>query len=362
MDVPWPADYGGAIDIFFRIRALHQLGFEITLHSFEYGRGQQHQALDKYTKRCCFYKRKKRFFDWLSPIPFIVKTRSNKELIENLLQDDAPILFEGLHSTFFLGDERLKNRIKLVRTHNVEHDYYSGLATQTSGIKKLFFNTEARKLRNYEPILKQASHVLAIQENDCAHFKTINSHVHLLPASIPPFEQACFVETQAFCLFHGNLSVKENESAAAWILDALKQSDIDLTIAGKNPSEKLKVLCNSESVRLITNPTQEEMEVLIQSARVHVLYTHQSTGLKLKLLSALNSSGHVLVNDKMLDGTDLAVFCHTANSQANFCDAVRKLMIHGCTADVFDARQRFLKTHYSTVENCRLIARLLNAE
>lgn len=362
LDVPWPADYGGAIDIYFRIRALHELGFEITLHCFEYGRGQQYQALEQYTKHCYFYTRKKQLFDWLSPLPFIVKTRNDKQLMENLLQDNAPILFEGLHSTFFLGDERLKNRVKLVRTHNIEHDYYTGLARQTSGVKKLFFKSEARKLRNYEPVLKHASHILAIQENDCTHFKAINPNVHLLPASMPPLASLDFTKTEPFCLFHGNLSVQENESAATWILNALKHTNLGLTIAGKNPSEKLVTLCAEQNVRLIANPSHEEMEALIQSARVHVLYTHQSTGLKLKLLGALNTSGHVLVNDKMIHGTDLAPFCRVENSPVSFRDAASELSMNECKREVFDVRQQFLKTNYSTVENCRLIARLLNAE
>ena len=37
-DVPFPANYGGAIDVFYKLKALHQLGIRITLHCFEYGR------------------------------------------------------------------------------------------------------------------------------------------------------------------------------------------------------------------------------------------------------------------------------------------------------------------------------------
>ena len=35
-DLPFPPDYGGATDIFHKIRSLHDLGVEITLHVFLY--------------------------------------------------------------------------------------------------------------------------------------------------------------------------------------------------------------------------------------------------------------------------------------------------------------------------------------
>ncbi|MFZ9029038.1 MAG: hypothetical protein ACO2Z9_08480, partial [Crocinitomicaceae bacterium] len=131
-DVPYPADYGGAIDVFYRIKALHGLGIKVHLHCYEYGRGMP-EELKEYVEDIQYYRRRKTVIDWLNKLPFIVKTRSNKFLIRNLLKDDAPILFEGIHTTYFIGDERLKNRIKIVRAHNIEHEYYSKLAEQASG-------------------------------------------------------------------------------------------------------------------------------------------------------------------------------------------------------------------------------------
>jgi len=44
-DVPYPTDYGGAIDVFYKIKALHKLGIKIHLQTYEYGRGQQDELL-----------------------------------------------------------------------------------------------------------------------------------------------------------------------------------------------------------------------------------------------------------------------------------------------------------------------------
>ena len=37
-DVPWPANYGGVIDVFYKVKALSAKGIRIHLHAFEYGR------------------------------------------------------------------------------------------------------------------------------------------------------------------------------------------------------------------------------------------------------------------------------------------------------------------------------------
>ena len=55
-DVPWPADYGGVVDLFYKIKALHEEGIKIKLHCFDYGRGKQNE-LNKYCEEVNYYER-----------------------------------------------------------------------------------------------------------------------------------------------------------------------------------------------------------------------------------------------------------------------------------------------------------------
>src|SRR6187402_2760586 len=103
-DVPFPANYGGVIDVFYKLKALHAQGIKIHLHCFEYGRAEA-RSLESICEKVYYYKRsmdKKLLFN---PLPFVVITRSSEKLVENLLRDKHPILFEGLHSCFHLSDE-----------------------------------------------------------------------------------------------------------------------------------------------------------------------------------------------------------------------------------------------------------------
>ena len=140
-DVPYPPNYGGVIDVFYKLKSLSKLGVIITLHTYEYGRGQALE-LERYCAKVYYYKRKKSYKDLVSRKPFIVKTRSSKKLMNRLLLDKNPILFEGLHTTFPLNFTSFPERIILVRTHNIEHRYYDGLGkSETSKYKKAFFLT-----------------------------------------------------------------------------------------------------------------------------------------------------------------------------------------------------------------------------
>jgi hypothetical protein len=166
-------------------------------------------------------------------------------------------------------------------------------------------------------------------------------------------------------LFHGNLSVKENENAAIWLihtLDSLLETDFPFIIAGKNPSLKLQHTCREKGVQLCINPTENELTELIQQAHIHTLFSAMNTGIKLKLLACLGSSGHVLINNQLLTGTDLDEFCQLANDEKSFKMHFIGLKNKVVSAETFQARQKVLNEQFSTLENCRLIQQLVKKE
>ena len=354
-DVPYPADYGGAIDVFYRIKALHRLSVKVHLHCYEYGRGMP-EELKEYVEDIQYYRRRKTVIDWLNKLPFIVKTRSNKFLIRNLLKDDAPILFEGIHTTYFMSDERLKNRIKIVRAHNIEHEYYSNLAEQASGVRKRFFRSEAKKLKAYEPILKHADHILAIKPSDAEHLKQYCVSTEVLPASLPEIGHPLFDSTKPFFLFHGNLSVAENETGAIWLIEnvfgQMEWCD-KLLIAGKNPTQRLQDICKQYGVMLTANPSEEEMNTLIWLTRVHVIYSEQDTGVKLKLINALRSNGHVIVNPNIVKGTDFADLCTIAFDAKDYIEYCKSFISMEVSPVELNPRHTFIEENLDTAVNCK---------
>ena len=39
-DVPFPPEYGGVIDVYFKAKALSEKGLKVLLHCFQYGRSR----------------------------------------------------------------------------------------------------------------------------------------------------------------------------------------------------------------------------------------------------------------------------------------------------------------------------------
>lgn len=359
-DVPLPADYGGAIDVFYRLKALHELGVKITLHCYEYGRGES-KELEKYADMVIYYPRRKRLMDVVDKLPFIVKTRSSRALMRNLLFDKHPILFEGLHTTFMLNDERLNDRIRMVRTHNIEHEYYGALAKLATGFRKKFYQSEARKLKAYEPRLKFATHIFAIKEDDAFYFKQYCKNTHVLPACAST-ESGSSEDTLPYCLFQGNLSVPENEQGLIWLIAnvfAPYNLTNKLKVAGKRPSETIVQHCKQHNIQLIANPNDAEMHELIQEARVHVFHSDQDTGVKLKVVNALRSPGAILANQKMLRGTDFEHLCDETNTPEAYVERINAYLIAPISEIHLELRRAFLEEHLNPVTNCRMISDLL---
>ncbi|HEV2355591.1 MAG TPA: mannosyltransferase, partial [Puia sp.] len=238
LDVPYPVDYGGVFDLFYKITALHAAGVKIHLHCFEYGRGQQ-PALAGYCAEVRYYSRCEGHKAFSHRLPYIVCSRSNGKLLDRLLEDDYPILLEGIHCTYLLNDDRFRDRKIVLRLHNVEYQYYRQLYRSERSIwKRLYFLHESNLLRRYERRIAGEVPILAVSEKDRDQYRIEFGarHIQALPVFLPFREVTTREGTGCFCLYHGNLSVPENEQAVRWLLKhVFPPLELPLIISGKQP-------------------------------------------------------------------------------------------------------------------------------
>ena len=308
-DVPFPANYGGVIDVYYKLYWLRKSGVKIHLHCFTYGR-KPAKELEQLCEKVYYYERKTGVLANLSFLPYTVKSRQSAELEKNLLSNDYPILFEVLQTCYLLKDPRFKNRKKIYRHSNIEHDYYLELAkTEKRALKKVYLVLEAFKLRWFESILKHADLILAVNQRDTAYFQKKYPSVPslYLPSFHPNYELTIKTDKSDYILFHGNLSVSENYEAATWLIKhVFADIAFEVVIAGLNPPPFLIDLIKKHPpIRLRNSPNEEEMTQLVRNAHIHVLYTAQPTGLKLKLLNVLFKGKFVICNSNMIAGTGL---------------------------------------------------------
>lgn len=363
--MPYPADYGGVIDVFFRIKALHSLGVKVILHTFTYGRPQASE-LEELCSEVHYYPRRMGFVNALGKRPYIVASRDCRALVEELKRDDYPVLLEGLHCCSVL--EALPGRTVFVRAHNVEHDYYQRLAnTETDYFKRLYYITEARKLQRYEKVMVKATAVLSVTKADAAHFERIGCRkVVLMPSShidddvvATPSPEP--IASDAYAIYHADLSVPENIKALKFLsVNVFSKTSNRIVVAGRNPSPQLRSSLETlPNVSLVANPDTPTMQGLIANAQVQLLVTDMPTGLKLKLLNSLYGGRHCLVNNNMVAGTRLGELCTVADSGSDLLAALERLMQTPFTEEDITSRRQLLGSLYSNQANARILLDLM---
>jgi hypothetical protein len=366
LDVPWPADYGGAIDMMNRIIFLNKAGIRIHLHYFSYNERGTPNELNQFCESIHVYQREniKRGFSFKTP--YIISSRINKELIERLNKDTHPVLLEGIHCAGILPQLDRTNRKVVVRMHNEESTYYKELGrVERSLLKKIYYYNESRLLKKYSHHLPDDCIYACISQNDIDVLKKDYhlSKVEFL-STFPAWQEVNSQEGQGtFCLYHGNLSVPENEKAAIWLIcEVFTKARLPFVIAGKKPSKRLqKIASLCQHTCLVANPSEEEMKDLSQKAHIHVLpcFNKNTTGIRLKLLHALFEGRHCVVNEPIVAGTGLEDACHIGSTANAFASIIMQLYRQPFTREEIVLRRQLLGETYNNEINTRRLIQWL---
>lgn len=360
--MPFPPSYGGVIDIFYKIQALKQLGVKIILHVFLYDGKEPSMELTELCSKIYYYNRKRFSNPFSGELPYIVSTRNNDELLINLLKTDAPILFEGLHTTYLLPNKSLKGRFKLVRTHNVEHLYYKALEEAETGFfKKYFFRVESERLAKYEETLKHANAIAAISPQETDYYKKKFNATAYVPAFHSNGSIECLTGRGKFILYHGNLGVGENNKAALHLVHEVFQGlNMPIVVAGNNPSRQLKQAIKSNpNISLADHINSEDILKLVQEAHINTLVTFQSTGIKLKLLNSLFLGRHCVVNTEMVENTGLEALCHISKNPEEMKKQIEDLWLNDFSASDANNRKLLLSKDFDNLDNANKLLTLL---
>jgi hypothetical protein len=357
LDVPWPADYGGAIDMMNRIKSFKNKGVLIHLHYFSYNERGTPNELNAFCETIHVYPRKNFGKSFSLNIPYYIASRMNHELEANLSKDNYPILLEGLHTTGILKHMNTMNRKICVRLHNEESRYYRELARNTRDpLKKLYYRYESHLTKKYIKTLPDSCLYACISDIDKVYMQRLGySQVETIPA-FPSWQKINGTTGIGnFSLFHGNLSVPENEKAAMWLLcNVFNKVRVPFVIAGKNPSRRLQkaaTLCLHTCI--VSNPGEEEINDLIQKAHINVLplLNKKVTGIRLKLLHALFEGRHCVTTPSMVEGTGLESTCHIGKSAKAIASIISQLYYQPFNNEEILLRKRLLNSAYNNEKN-----------
>ena len=236
-------------------------------------------------------------------------------------------MFEGLHTMATLSTENLVVKA-YVRTHNIEHEYFYGLAKSESNIfKKSFFYSEGWKLKHFEKQLSKADGIFTISPHEQKYFSSIYGRKC---EYVPAFHQTKTIENYTkkgdFILYHGDLRVSDNVKAALFLIDVYKNSNYKFVIASSSKDKSvLTEIEKHKNIEFRDIPNQEFLEELFAKAHINTLLTFQKTGIKLKLLNSLYQGKFIIVNSKMIEDTGLETLCELANTKEEILQKTEQL-------------------------------------
>jgi hypothetical protein len=357
--VPYPPDYGGAIDVWNRVRALHNEGVKVALHCFLYGNFLPQPSINPYVQEVHYYPRSIWPVLFTRGQPFGVTSRKSKALFARLQLDKAPILFEGVQTTAWRSD--LRDRKIFLRAHNVEHQYYKRLAKYSYGLTSMMFNRESQCLEEYEINTVSAyDAVFTISPGDQAWYEELGGNAEF----VPPFHGLTEVTSEPgrgeYVLYQGDISIDINQEAILEILRTVTFTpEMPLVIAGKSGDSSFESkLTSFANIRRQSNVSQDIMSDIVRKAQVILIHSLHPEGMKLKLFPALYRGRFVAANPYSRTETSLDDALHMYTPET-LPDVLNVLFNQPFTQEEVVMRQFILSTQPSDQEKARQIIRYL---
>jgi hypothetical protein len=357
--VPYPPDYGGAIEVWNRLRALHKEGVKVSLHCFLYSHFLPQPAINAYVQEVHYYPRSIWPMLFTRGQPFGVTSRKSKALLARLQEDKSPVLFEGVQTTAWRSE--LRDRKLFLRAHNIEHQYYKRLAKYSSGLTSMMFNRESQCLEEYE--INTATGydaVFTISPTDQAWYEELEGKAEF----VPPFHGLTEVTSEPgrgeYVLYQGDLSIDINQEA---ILEILRKvgftPEMPLVIAGKAGDSGFESkLTSFPNIRRESNVSQDSMSDIVRKAQVILIHSLHAEGMKLKLFPALYRGRFVAANPQSRTETSLDDALHMYTPET-LPDVLDFLYNQPFTQEEVAMRQFILGTQPSDQEKARQIIRYL---
>jgi len=357
-DNPFPPVYGGVIEVFFKLKPLHDLGIDIHFHCFVDVIPENNPELEKITTTVHYYKNDKNPFYLISKLPFSVKSRNSGQLIQNIKKIPAPILLEGLKPTYFVSKGLLPDFQKILRLHNIEHDYFNGIAkSETNFFKKWLFRAEALKFSRYESVIQHFDKTIALSKFENNYINDKFGKSVYIPVFHGNIKVLPLEGVGKYAIYHGDLRMSDNLRAVKMLIDIFEKiPDFQLIIAS-NSNEKFinSKIAKLSNIRYVPIENFAHLQQLLQDAQINLIYSFQKSGTKLKLMNALYNSRFCIINDNIMDDENVTQLCEFANSKTEIIDKINALKNRSFMD--YKRRRDVLETKMNDALNAEILAK-----
>jgi hypothetical protein len=289
-------------------------------------------------------------------LPFSVVSRNSADLLKNLQINDAPILFEGLKTVYWIHKNHLTDRNKILRLHNIEHHYFQGIsASETNFFRKIIFTAEAAKFASFEKVISKFNKVLTLSNFENRHVQSEFNNA----AYIPVFHGNEKVEQLdgigKYALYHGDLRMSDNLRVVFSLIAIFREiPQVKLVIAGNAKGDVVRQkIGNATNISFVQIDNFTHLTSLLREAHVNLIFSYQKSGTKLKLMTALFNSRFCVINDNIMDDEQVSGLCEHASSDAEI--KAKVLELQNKAYNGFEQRRNVLETYMNDHHNAQLL-------
>ncbi|MEG0916419.1 MAG: glycosyltransferase [Myroides sp.] len=294
--IPSPPIFGGAIDVWERIKGLTSLGHEVDLVVTEKVNPTQKQIeeIAKHTRHFFFTRRKNQIHQLFSELPLQFLSRKGLASIDINQTYDLVIL----ESEFCWGitlNKSISYKNIVVRVHNIESHYFKMLGKSSNSLRqKIYYNLETSKIKHLSALVfDKADKLWFISKDDLSAVNLLNKSV-FMPFPINDEIVVPTEKTGNNVVFMGSLFMQNNTFGLDWYLKNIHPlliaeiSDYHFYIVGSLKEEDKEIQEKYSHLPQVTFVVNAPcLKQYYQKAKVFVNPMFHGSGVKVKSVNAL---------------------------------------------------------------------------
>lgn len=366
-NLPCPNTFGDAQQTYWLIEALSESGILVHLFTFSDTDLTIDTAATAQLSKICSsvktYPINQGHRNFSFSAPYATSKYLNAQLINDLKDNNCPILIEGLGPCELALSSALANKNIWVRLLTYAPRYFRYLQERSSApLKKLFYQREAVLSKRILKKINQRVNWIVTSETDkkiledsflgdkiqiLAAFKNNNSSITSKPG------------LGNYCLFQGNLSDAATHKTARWLLTHVFHNlNVPFVITGNNPSPTLVALAHSKPhTCIVANPSSTERQDMIEKAQIIIQPSFIKDVADEALIEGIKKGRHCLTNNKTINSY-LAACYHQGSSANAFQEIIIQLYHHPFSEEEIETRKRLIateKTNNMLAKECATI-------
>ncbi|WP_438349491.1 glycosyltransferase family 4 protein [Paenibacillus sp. FA6] len=358
-DFPYPADHGGRVDTWGRIKVLAELGWKI--HLVVCGKQMPSDAdmkvVYRYVEDIKLCERRSKLVDLLYVIPMQVQSRNVLRYV-NIDEDYDYVLLEGDYVYPILSNPHINHNNVILRVHNDEAVYFKALARSTKNrIHKLYYHMESWKFKTLQKrMIQKVDKYLFISNKEFEIFQSLHPATKSLFLPPPVTRDAFLANTfqSKNVIFIGSLFMPNNREAIEWYLAhihplMLKETDYKFIIAGNSRKQSLSWLESYDMTNVVVHDTPESLDDIYSSGYLFVNPMRNGAGVKLKTIEAIQNGLPVISTSIGYEGTGLVHNKHimVADKPEEFYHSMKQLFDNPAQAQaLLESSQKYIRNHY----------------